>query len=80
MNRLSAIIGLAPSEIPFEECLVRVQTERTRVREALVRFRAAPPAKTRKPPKKKRHAELNKLLTEFNLTPEELSALIKEGK
>ena len=82
MEGIKRIVGPAPSELSYEDCLALVRKERQRTREAFARFRAAPPAgkKTRKPSKKKRHAELQSMLDEFDLTPEELSALIKEGK
>lgn len=39
MNHLSRIIGLAPSELPFEAFLTKLSSERQRVRESLEEFR-----------------------------------------
>jgi len=80
MDKLALIIGPAPSELPFDQLLVRLSVERNRTREAIARYRAQPAGKVSKPTKKKRNAEMSKLLVETGLTPEELSALIKESK
>ena len=46
MNRLTSVIGPAPSELPFEDFLAKLKTERERVGRGFIALRNAP--KTRK--------------------------------
>ena len=78
MNQLPRIIGPAPSELPPDALIIRVRTERNRVREALARFKARPIKRSGGPRKKgMSRANMSQLLTETGMSVEELKAMLK---
>jgi len=89
MNRLTSVIGPAPSELGEEALFARLRIERERVRLALLSFKEGKFAKPgTKPTKRKTKAFLDKVVsTEWDtiqeqaakagMTPEELLKLIE---
>ena len=79
MDKLTKIIGLAPSELSQEAFAQRLSKERERVvREIqLYRSKRNAPRKKRGAPKKAAR-ELGKLLAASGVTPEQLQLKIKE--
>ncbi len=77
MDNLRKIIGPCPCEMSDEELLLKLQTERTRVREAVERFRTQPPKRTSKPGAVTQKALLTEL-AKAGVSIEEFQQLLKE--
>ena len=77
MKNLIKIIGKAPSEIPLEDLLSRLETNRRRTRKAIEAHRLASLPKVRSSAKKEL-ASFNKLVKESGITEEEFRKLIAE--
>jgi len=73
VDNLNRVIGPAPSEMSDEELSARLSIERSRVRDAIERFRALPQKKTRTP-------TLKKQIKDSGLTYEEIMTAIQEAK
>lgn len=86
MNRLTTVIGLAPSELDFSVLVTKLQQERTRVREALERFRQQPVKKAGavgKTTRKKASSEemnIKQMLKEGKITMPEILQIIQGAK
>jgi len=88
MNRLTAIIGLAPSEVPPQVYLERLRKERTRVNSVLEGYKFSPPVRSGKPKKApspglrltKQEKELEAILRAQGISPADFLTLVKEGK
>ena len=81
MNRLTRIIGKAPSELSRSELLERLSKERTRVRRAIELWKAGVGLKGKRPAKAKKlrlDRELGLLLKKYNLTEDEALKLMEE--
>ena len=85
MKNLIPIIGLAPSEIPFQELLLRLSNERARVREAVASWISSPTPihRIKSEVKEKKGKSLDKSLKELiaqtGLTESQLLELIRKG-
>ena len=85
MERLSEIIGPAPSEMSFEELLKKITLERYRISTILYTYRTAPIAAPRKagsPAKAKKVTKtaVQKLMAAEGISAEELAAILKAKK
>lgn len=79
MNRLSEVIGLAPSELSHEALLAKLTIERNRVRQSLISFRTQKQIH----PKVAKSTKVLPSLASLGLTPEQFTRaleLIREGK
>ena len=72
MNHLARIIGLAPSELPFEAFLTKLSSERQRVRESLEEFRLRKHLKPVSKAKAKSPSSLAAMQKALGLSPAEL--------
>ncbi len=75
MNRLVSVIGLAPSELPFEEFVEKLRKERVRVTNNIARWKQAGSYSKKRKRKKKVSAKdmaLASILAEAGMTLEEL--------
>ena len=80
MDKLVNIIGPAPSELSPPDLLIKIRTERERVRRAIELFkgRMLTPRKGRKKGLTKK--AINEILEESGLTPEQLNEFLREEK
>jgi uncharacterized protein YidB (DUF937 family) len=84
LKNLISIIGLAPSEIPFQELLLRLSNERARVREAVASWISTPTPIHRiksevKTKGKSLDKSLKELIAQTGLTENQLLELIRKG-
>jgi hypothetical protein len=84
MNRLSSVIGPAPSERTFEDFCLFLSKERNRMRESLAEFRSrkSGASKVTKAPSQASRS-LTALVKSYGLSPEDLAkglALIESQK
>lgn len=86
MNRLTTVIGKAPSELDFSVLVAKLQQEHVRVRQALERFRQQPVKKARttsKTTRKKASSEemnIKQMLKEGKITMPEILQIIQGAK
>lgn len=83
MDSLVRVIGPAPSELPLEDLIEKLASERNRVRRSLLWFKTAPEAKARSKKTGKKRPTKRKLSTmakKEGLSPEQLAAAIAELK
>jgi len=72
MNHLPSIIGLAPSELFFQDFLTKLSSERQRVRESLEEFRKRKHLKPSTPKASRSPTTLAGMQKTLGLTPAEL--------
>lgn len=81
MERLTSIIGPAPSELSHEALLARLRLERERIREALQAFReSTSPRQSRSKSPVPKGDPLDRIAASLGMTKEEMVALIKEDQ
>ena len=80
MDRLPSIIGPAPSELSHADLLLKIRTERERVRRAIELFKGRMLGGKSGKKKGLTKAAINKILKDSGLTPEQLDGFLKEEK
>lgn len=80
MDKLVSVIGLAPSELSHSDLLIKIRTERDRVRRAIELFKGRSHGTTGGKKKGLTKVAINKILKDSGLTAEQLNNFLKEEK
>ncbi len=80
MDKLVSIIGPAPSELSQADLLIKVRTERERVRRAIELFKGRMLTRPKGRKKGLTKKAINEILKDAGLTPEQLNEFLVQEK